>query len=269
MKSCVLAWLLATATAFSAPPRAPRTAPPPALRAKKQADTASDAAAAASAASAAAAVQRALGSLASTLANSSSGAWETFVASAVDDVDVAALASLNSTAAVAESLEASRVEIERAVEASLSAWLAERDDALARVASTLPDVNGPDAVEAAVSKTLAEASDFAKIVSASLVAEARSLRSNSTSTVEAALARAAAAAEDPLKDALKKVADATTAAAEFQAGRHKRATFPTSKAPISAVFHSFRLTFGRAIVSRNGLEAWMCFPERARAEHSR
>ena len=53
------------------------------------------------------------------------------------------------------------------------------------------------------------------------------------------------------------------------AGRQKRATFPTSKAPRSAVFHSFRLTFGRAVISRNGLEAWMLFPERARAEHSR
>ena len=38
-------------------------------------------------------------------------------------------------------------------------------------------------------------------------------------------------------------------------GQHKRATFPTSKAPFSAVFHSFRLIFGRAIISRNGLEA--------------
>ena len=37
----------------------------------------------------------------------------------------------------------------------------------------------------------------------------------------------------------------------------------------SAVFHSFRLIFGRAIISWNGLEAWMIFPERARAEHSR
>jgi hypothetical protein len=52
-------------------------------------------------------------------------------------------------------------------------------------------------------------------------------------------------------------------------GRRKRATFPTSKAHISAVFHSFRLIFGRAIVSRNGLDAWMLFPERARAAHSR
>ena len=52
-------------------------------------------------------------------------------------------------------------------------------------------------------------------------------------------------------------------------GQHKRAKFPTSKAPISAVFHSFRLILGRAIISRNGLEAWMLFPERARAEHSR
>ena len=52
-------------------------------------------------------------------------------------------------------------------------------------------------------------------------------------------------------------------------GQHKRAKFPTSKAPISAIFHSFRLIFGRAIISRKGLEAWMLFPERARAEHSR
>ena len=52
------------------------------------------------------------------------------------------------------------------------------------------------------------------------------------------------------------------------AGQQKRAKFPTSKAPISAVSHSFRLIFGRAIISRNGLEAWMLFPERARAEHS-
>ena len=38
-------------------------------------------------------------------------------------------------------------------------------------------------------------------------------------------------------------------------GQQKRAKFPTSKAHISAVFHSFRLIFGRAIISRNGLEA--------------
>ena len=53
------------------------------------------------------------------------------------------------------------------------------------------------------------------------------------------------------------------------AGQDKRAKFPTSKPHISAVSHSFRLIFGRAIISRNGLEAWMFFPERARAEHSR
>jgi len=53
------------------------------------------------------------------------------------------------------------------------------------------------------------------------------------------------------------------------AGQDKRAKFPTSKPPISAGFHSFRLIFGRAIISRNGLEAWMLFPGRARAERSR
>ena len=45
----------------------------------------------------------------------------------------------------------------------------------------------------------------------------------------------------------------------FRPGQHKRAKFPASKAPISAIFHSFRLILGRAIISRNGLEAWMCF----------
>jgi len=52
-------------------------------------------------------------------------------------------------------------------------------------------------------------------------------------------------------------------------GREKSAKCPTSKAPLSAVFHSFRLIFGRAIISRSALEAWVLFPERARAEHSR
>jgi len=45
-----------------------------------------------------------------------------------------------------------------------------------------------------------------------------------------------------------------------QSGQQKGAKFPTSKAHISAGFHSFRLIFGRAIISRNGLEAWMLFP---------
>ena len=57
--------------------------------------------------------------------------------------------------------------------------------------------------------------------------------------------------------------------ARSMAGQQKRAKFPTSKAPISAVFHSFRLIFGRAIISRDGLAAWMLLSERARAEHSR
>ena len=45
----------------------------------------------------------------------------------------------------------------------------------------------------------------------------------------------------------------------FLPGQDKRAKFPTSKAPFSAGFHSFRLILGRAIISRNGLEAWMLF----------
>jgi hypothetical protein len=59
------------------------------------------------------------------------------------------------------------------------------------------------------------------------------------------------------------------ASSELASGQDKRAKFPTSKAPSSAIFYSFRLIFGRAIISRSGLEAWMLFPERARAEHSR
>ena len=42
-------------------------------------------------------------------------------------------------------------------------------------------------------------------------------------------------------------------------GPEKGANFPTSRAPISAVFYSFWLIFGRAIIARSGLEAWMLF----------
>ncbi|KAK7240036.1 phytanoyl-CoA dioxygenase [Aureococcus anophagefferens] len=50
-------------------------------------------------------------------------------------------------------------------------------------------------------------------------------------------------------------ADPAAGQTAFVPGQDKRAKFPTSKAPISATFHSFRLIFGRAIISRNGLEA--------------
>ena len=43
------------------------------------------------------------------------------------------------------------------------------------------------------------------------------------------------------------------------AGQDKRAKFQTSKPHISAVFHSFWLIFGRAIISWNDLNAWMFF----------
>ena len=49
-----------------------------------------------------------------------------------------------------------------------------------------------------------------------------------------------------------------------QSGQEKGATFPTSKVPISAVFHSFWLIFGRAIIPRSGLEASMFFRTHAR-----
>ena len=40
-------------------------------------------------------------------------------------------------------------------------------------------------------------------------------------------------------------------------------------APLSVVFHSFRRTFGRGIIARSGLDAWMGLPERARADRPR
>ncbi|KAH8050361.1 hypothetical protein JL720_15392 [Aureococcus anophagefferens] len=47
----------------------------------------------------------------------------------------------------------------------------------------------------------------------------------------------------------------TTLLRKCLAGQQKGAKFPTSKAPISAVFHSFRLIFGRAIIFWSGLAA--------------
>ena len=55
----------------------------------------------------------------------------------------------------------------------------------------------------------------------------------------------------------------------FVRGRKRVRRWPTSKAPISVVFHSFWLIFGRVVVSRNGLEALMFFLECARAKHPR
>ena len=54
-----------------------------------------------------------------------------------------------------------------------------------------------------------------------------------------------------------------------QQGSTRERNSQLQKTPFSAVFRSFRLIFGRAIISRIGLEAWMLFLERARAEHSR
>ena len=52
-------------------------------------------------------------------------------------------------------------------------------------------------------------------------------------------------------------------------GQEKGVKFPTSTAPISVDFHSFRLIFGRVIISRNGLERERLSLERARAERPR
>ena len=58
-------------------------------------------------------------------------------------------------------------------------------------------------------------------------------------------------------------------AARLEQGRKRVRHWPTSKAPISVVFHSFRLIFGRVIISRNGLERERLSLERARAERPR
>ena len=43
----------------------------------------------------------------------------------------------------------------------------------------------------------------------------------------------------------------------------------TSRRPLSAAFHSFRLIFGRAIIPRSTLDAWTLVREGARAENPR
>ena len=55
----------------------------------------------------------------------------------------------------------------------------------------------------------------------------------------------------------------------MQPGQEKSSKFPTLEAHISVVFHSFRLIFERAIISRSALDAWMLSLEQSRAEHSR
>ena len=45
--------------------------------------------------------------------------------------------------------------------------------------------------------------------------------------------------------------------------------FPTLEAHISIVFHSIWLTFGRAIISRGELKAWMLFCRESLREHPR
>ena len=55
------------------------------------------------------------------------------------------------------------------------------------------------------------------------------------------------------------VDDGVRAADVSATGRETRATFPTSQAPPSAAFRLYRLIFGRAIIPRSGLDAWMFF----------
>ena len=52
-------------------------------------------------------------------------------------------------------------------------------------------------------------------------------------------------------------------------GQEKGETFPTLEARISVVFHSFWLIFGRAIISRGELKAWMLSSRTSLREHPR
>ena len=52
-------------------------------------------------------------------------------------------------------------------------------------------------------------------------------------------------------------------------GQEKGETFPTLEARISIVFHSIWLIFGRAIVSRDELKAWMLSSWKSLREHQR
>ena len=57
-------------------------------------------------------------------------------------------------------------------------------------------------------------------------------------------------------------------AAIVEPGQHKGAKFSTFKAHISASFHSFRLIFGRVIISPHVLVGWMLFLTQSIAKHS-
>ena len=129
------------------------------------------------------------------------------------------------------------------------AWNGEWFDGDGAPAAGAGDTAAVAAVLGAAVAGLADAADAAAAVAAVLAGR---VRGPYAVAFYAADARALLFCRDPLGP-----------------GQDKRAKFPTSKAPFSAVFHSFRLIFGRAIISRNGLEAWMFLLERARAEQSR
>ena len=74
---------------------------------------------------------------------------------------------------------------------------------------------------------------------------------------------ALAGAKDPAE------AFGVSLAAGHRQGSTRVRRWPTSKAHISVVFHSFWLIFGRVIISRNGLEHERLSLERARAERPR
>ena len=63
--------------------------------------------------------------------------------------------------------------------------------------------------------------------------------------------------------------EAAREVAEARPGQEKGEKFPTLEAPISIVFHSIWLIFGRGIVSRGELKAWMPFCRNPLREHPR
>ena len=111
-----------------------------------------------------------------------------------------------------------------------------------------------DAVKRDVADAVGKQRDAADALARSVDAQLRDVR-KSVDDGRAESARLLEATTAKLSEELRAHKSTSGDARASMAGQEKRAKFPTSKAPSSAGFHSFRLIFGRAIISRNGLEA--------------
>ena len=72
----------------------------------------------------------------------------------------------------------------------------------------------------------------------------------------------------PILDASRVSADVRKNQIVARPGQHKGAKFSTFKAHISVSFHSFRLIFGRVIISLQDLERWILFLTQSITKHS-